>query len=195
MITIHLKTIFTGKDVDVVNQNKLIWNGERGIRTLDKVAPIQHFQCCAFNHSATSPKITILTLDHPILEESYLKKTFTVTIKNKETGKVYQEQVNSDDYILKEFEKKGFKLAFSCRNGCCTSCAVKIISGTLQQPEAMGVSQALKDKGYALLCVAKATSDLEVETTYEDEVYDLQFGQYFGRGNTRVAPPWEFEED
>ena len=41
----------------------------------------------------------------------------------------------------------------------------------------MGVSQALKDKGYALLCVAKATSDLEVETTYEDEVYDLQFGQ------------------
>ena len=78
---------------------------------------------------------------------------------------------------------------------CCISCAVKIISGTLQQPEAMGVSQALKDKGYALLCVAKATSDLEVETTYEDEVYDLQFGQYFGRGNTRVAPPWEFEED
>ena len=94
-----------------------------------------------------------------------------------------------------EFEKKGFKLAFSCRNGCCTSCAVKIKSGTLEQPEAMGVSQALKDKGYALLCVAKATSDLEVETTYEDEVYDLQFGQYFGRGNTRVAPPWEFEED
>ena len=71
----------------------------------------------------------------------------------------------------------------------------KIKSGTLRQPEAMGVSQPLKDKGYALLCVAKATSDLEVETTYEDEVYDLQFGQYFGRGNTRVAPPWEFEED
>ena len=77
-------------------------------------------------------------------------------------------------------EKKGFKLAFSCRNGCCTSCAVKIKSGTLQQPEAMGVSQALKGKGYALLCVAKASSDLELETTYEDEVYDLQFGQYFG---------------
>ena len=104
-----------------------------------------------------------------------MKKTFTVTIKNKETGKVYQEQVNSDEYILKEFEKKGFKLSFSCRNGCCTSCAVKIKSGTLQQPEAMGVSQALKDKGYALLCVAKATSDLEVETTYEMKftIYNL----------------------
>ena len=96
---------------------------------------------------------------------------------------------------LGNLKRKVSNLHFSCRNGCCTSCAVKIKSGTLHQPEAMGVSQALKDKGYALLCVAKATSDLEVETTYEDEVYDLQFGQYFGRGNTRVAPPWEFEED
>ena len=124
-----------------------------------------------------------------------MNNTIKVTIRNKETGKIYQEEISSNEYILKEFEKKGFKLPFSCRNGCCTSCAVKVISGTLQQTEAMGVSQALKDKGYALLCVAKATADLEVETTYEDEVYDLQFGQYFGKGNTRNAPPWEFEED
>ena len=124
-----------------------------------------------------------------------MTKTYKVTIRNKETGKTYQESISGDDYILKEFEKKGLKLPFSCRNGCCTSCAVKILSGKLEQPEAMGVSQALKDKGYALLCVAKAIEDIEVETTYYDEVYDLQFGQYFGKGKTRKAPPWEFEED
>mgnify|MGYP001422760013 FL=1 len=124
-----------------------------------------------------------------------MTKTYKVTIRNKETGKTYQENISGDDYILKEFEKKGLKLPFSCRNGCCTSCAVKILSGKLEQPEAMGVSQALKDKGYALLCVAKAIEDIEVETTYYDEVYDLQFGQYFGKGKTRKAPPWEFEED
>ena len=124
-----------------------------------------------------------------------MKKTYKVTIKNKETGKSYHEYVESNEYILKEFEKKGLKLAFSCRNGCCTSCAVRIISGKLKQPEAMGLSQDLRDKGYALLCVAKAIDDLEVETTYYDEVYDLQFGQYFGKGKTRKAPPWEFEED
>tara|TARA_B100001029_G_scaffold171067_1_gene167507 strand:+ start:96 stop:470 length:375 start_codon:yes stop_codon:yes gene_type:complete len=124
-----------------------------------------------------------------------LNKTYKVTIKNKETGKIYQENISDDDYILKEFEKKGLRLPFSCRNGCCTSCAVKIISGNLEQPEAMGVSQALKDKGYALLCVAKAIEDIEVETTYYDEVYELQFGQFFGKGKTRKAPPWEFEED
>tara|TARA_S200000501_G_scaffold251065_1_gene235302 strand:+ start:291 stop:665 length:375 start_codon:yes stop_codon:yes gene_type:complete len=124
-----------------------------------------------------------------------LSKTYKVTIKNKETGKIYQEDINGENYILKEFEKKGYSLPFSCRNGCCTSCAVKILSGKLEQPEAMGVSQVLKDKGYALLCVAKAIEDLEVETTYYDEVYELQFGQFFGQGNTRKAPPWEFEED
>ena len=124
-----------------------------------------------------------------------MKKTYKVTIKNKETGKIYQENVGDQDYILKEFEKKGLKLPFSCRNGCCTSCAVKILSGKLEQPEAMGVSQYLKDQGYALLCVARVIEDIEVETTYYDEVYDLQFGQYFGKGKTRKAPPWEFEED
>ncbi len=120
---------------------------------------------------------------------------YKVTIKNKVTGKIYQENVNENEYILKEFEKKGFKLPFSCRNGCCTSCAVKIISGKLDQPEAIGVSKELKDKCYALLCVAKAIEAIELETTYYDEVYELQFGQYFGKGKTRIAPPWEFEED
>ena len=124
-----------------------------------------------------------------------MNKTYKVIIRNKETGKSYQEFIDGNQYILKEFEKKGYKLPFSCRNGCCTSCAVKIHSGKLEQTEAMGLSQALKDKGYALLCVAKAIDDLEVETTYYDEVYELQFGQFFGKGKTRKAPPWEFEED
>ena len=124
-----------------------------------------------------------------------MNKTYKVIIRNKETGKSYQEFIDGNQYILKEFEKKGFKLPFSCRNGCCTSCAVKILSGKVEQTEAMGLSQALKDKGYALLCVAKAIDDLEVETTYYDEVYELQFGQFFGKGKTRKAPPWEFEED
>ena len=124
-----------------------------------------------------------------------MNKTYKVTIRNKETGKTYVEFVDSKEYILKEFEKKGFKLPFSCRNGCCTSCAVKIVSGRINQSEAMGLSQGLRDKGYALLCVARAMEDLEVETTYYDEVYELQFGQFFGKGKTRKAPPWEFEED
>lgn len=33
----------------------LIRYGERGIRTLERLSPLQHFQCCAFDHSAISP--------------------------------------------------------------------------------------------------------------------------------------------
>ncbi|KAH7514391.1 hypothetical protein FEM48_Zijuj11G0084800 [Ziziphus jujuba var. spinosa] len=92
---------------------------------------------------------------------------------------------------------------------CCTSCAVRIKSGEIRQPNALGISAELKSKassssswkilmlyakltkfmsiffviqGYALLCVGFPTSDLEVETQDEDEVYWLQFGRYFARG-------------
>ena len=41
--------------------------------------------------------------------------------------------------------------------------------------------------------MARATGPLEVETQDEDEVYDLQFGRFFGRG--RVRPGLPIEED
>ncbi|XP_047341118.1 ferredoxin C 2, chloroplastic isoform X2 [Impatiens glandulifera] len=66
--------------------------------------------------------------------------------------------------------------------GCCTSCAVRVKSGQLRQPEALGISAELKSQGYALLCVGYPSTDLEVETQDEDEVYWLQFGRYFARG-------------
>ncbi|XP_074573479.1 ferredoxin C 2, chloroplastic-like [Curcuma longa] len=78
-----------------------------------------------------------------------------------------------------EQEERGFGRRLI---GCCTSCAVRVKSGQIRQPEALGISAELKDKGYALLCVGFPSSDIEVETQDEDEVYWLQFGQYFVRG-------------
>ena len=51
----------------------------------------------------------------------------------------------------------------------------------------MGLSQELRGRGYGLLCVARAVGPLEAETQDEDEVYNLQFGQHFGRGSVRTA--------
>ena len=70
-----------------------------------------------------------------------------------------------------------------------TACAVKIISGELAQPEAMGLSPKLKEDGYALLCVSYPRSDLVVETQDEDEVYEMQFGRYFARGKVKFGLP------
>ena len=55
----------------------------------------------------------------------------------------------------------------------------------------MGLSEKLRAKGYALLCVSYPRSDLEVETQDEDEVYELQFGRYFAKGKVRFGLPLE----
>lgn len=118
-----------------------------------------------------------------------MSKIHTVKIYDRTTGKEYIVEVPEDRYILKTAEEQNAKLPFLCRNGACTSCAVKVISGELDQPEAMGLSPKLKDKGYALLCVSYPRSDLEVETQAEDEVYMMQFGRYFARGRVRFGLP------
>ncbi|MEN9239771.1 MAG: 2Fe-2S iron-sulfur cluster-binding protein, partial [Thermostichales cyanobacterium SZTDM-1c_bins_54] len=93
--------------------------------------------------------------------------------------------VTPDQYILTAAEEQGIDLPFACRNGACTTCAVRVKSGSLDQREAMGICRPLQQQGYALICVGKARSDLVLETQDEDEVYELQFGRYFGKGRTR----------
>lgn len=118
-----------------------------------------------------------------------MTKTYTVKIRDRSTGREYAVEVPEDQYILETAEQQDAKLPFLCRNGACTSCAVKVISGDLAQPEAMGLSPKLKDQGYALLCVSYPRSDLEVETQDEDEVYQMQFGRYFARGRVKFGLP------
>ncbi|NJK58384.1 MAG: 2Fe-2S iron-sulfur cluster binding domain-containing protein [Pleurocapsa sp. SU_5_0] len=118
-----------------------------------------------------------------------MTKTHIVKIFDRTIGKQYIVEVPEDQYILQTAEQQDANLPFLCRNGACTSCAVKIISGELAQPEAMGLSPKLKERGYALLCVSYPRSDLEVETQVEDEVYQMQFGRYFARGRVRFGLP------
>jgi len=115
--------------------------------------------------------------------------SYQVTIHHRQAGKTYRFKVNSDRYVLHSAEALDYGLPFSCRNGACTTCAVRVLSGEIYQPEAVGLSQELRDRGYALLCVSYARSDLEVETQDEDEVYELQFGRYFGGGRVRFGLP------
>ena len=51
----HEKTRAWRVSVSVTDGNEQQFGGERGIRTLVRVTPKQHFQCCAFDRSATSP--------------------------------------------------------------------------------------------------------------------------------------------
>ena len=120
-----------------------------------------------------------------------MSRSYSIQIRDH--GKTHTIQVPSDRYILTSAENQGLELPFSCRNGACTTCAVRVLKGEIYQPEAMGLSPQLRQQGYALLCVSYPCSDLEVEIQDEDEVYELQFGRYFGKGKVMVGLPLDEE--
>jgi len=101
-----------------------------------------------------------------------------ITVHNRQINKSISLNVPHGEFIFRFFETSGHKLPSSCRNGCCTTCAVKILSGTVDQSLGIGLSEQLQKNGYALLCIAKAIGPLEVETQDEDEVYEIQFGKF-----------------
>jgi len=122
-----------------------------------------------------------------------MSTSHSITVHWRQAGRVITHDVREGDYILRSFELQGDPLPFSCRNGCCTACAVRVLDGTIDQREALGLSKELRAKGYGLLCVARATGPLVVETQDEDEVYELQFGRHFGRGSVRQGLPLDEE--
>lgn len=122
-----------------------------------------------------------------------MSQVYTVRIHDRQKNTYHSVQVPDDRYILMSAESQGVDLPFACRNGACTTCAVRVLAGELHQPEAVGLSPKLRERGYALLCVSYPCSDLEVETQDEDEVYELQFGQYFGKGKVKRGLPLEEE--
>lgn len=105
-----------------------------------------------------------------------MPKTYNVEIHHQ--GNTYTIEVPEDQKILRAAYAAGIDLPSSCNAGVCTTCAAQILEGKVDQTDGMGVSRELQEKGYALLCVAYARSDLKIETEKEDELYYLQFGQY-----------------
>lgn len=105
-----------------------------------------------------------------------MSNTYTVEIHHQ--GHLHTLKVPDDQTILDAAQEAGLELPNSCNAGICTTCAAQVTDGTIEQPDAMGVSPELREQGYALLCVAYPRSDLKIETEKEETVYHLQFGQF-----------------
>ena len=98
--------------------------------------------------------------------------TFQVTIAPSQ----HQFTVTAEQTVLDAALAAGILLPYSCRSGACSTCKAKIVSGTIQPvPSAEVVlSPEEREAGYTLLCQARATSDLVVESREIRLASDIQ---------------------
>jgi len=93
-------------------------------------------------------------------------------------GETHTIQVPEDKTILGIALEQGIELPYSCSAGVCTTCAAKILEGTVDQSDAAGLGPDVREQGYVLLCSAYPNSDMKIESNQEEVVYQLQFGQF-----------------
>jgi ferredoxin len=92
----------------------------------------------------------------------------TITL-NTPDGATETFECDEDTTILDALEEAGIDHPSSCRAGACSSCAMKIEEGTVNQEEQSFLDDEQMDDGFVLTCVAYPTSDSVTLLTEQEE--------------------------
>lgn len=112
--------------------------------------------------------------------------TFQVTIQPSQ----HQFTVTAEQTVLDAALAAGILLPYSCRSGACSTCKAKVVSGSIQPVPSAEVVLSPEERGagYTLLCQARATSDLVVESREIRLASDIQVRKLPSRVTSMTRP-------
>lgn len=97
--------------------------------------------------------------------------SYKITLINAAEGINSTITCSDDQTIVDAAADSNIDLPISCRAGSCSSCAGKLISGSVNQEDQSFLDDDQIAAGFVLTCVAIPTSDCTIETHAEEALY------------------------